>query len=256
MDLASLRPGEVWRSTVHQAIAESEHFAVLLSPFSVKSTIVLEEISIARQVGKPIIPLLLQECDLPAGLGELQWIDFRLKFDRACSTLRRSLDRATDPADKAILTPQRRPVSWFGFTPVMHLPCPLGMRISAGFAVIGLCLKLLIAIAGWMSSPHTAGDLLSLRIWLLVLAFFGAFQFVMGYRVCIRHHTFVEILSVYVIALVNTVFGAMWIKGSISHAFVSSWIIPMAFDALLILSILPRSVRRWMIAYPTSFFTI
>jgi hypothetical protein len=69
--------GERWRSSIAQALRDSDAMIVILSPNSVESEWVMHEGSIASGLEKPIFPIMIAPVTrLPIWMEELQYIDF------------------------------------------------------------------------------------------------------------------------------------------------------------------------------------
>lgn len=74
-DLSGLEGGTRWSREIEKAIKESQYIIVVLSPDSVESIWVEEEIIFARKLKKRIIPLLYKPCEIPLGFHTLNFID-------------------------------------------------------------------------------------------------------------------------------------------------------------------------------------
>lgn len=77
IDLRDIPAGKQWSQEIEQAIMECSVFLLLLSPNSVTSDYVRAEYTFALDKGKPIVPLLLEPCDIPDRIAEFQYIDMR-----------------------------------------------------------------------------------------------------------------------------------------------------------------------------------
>ncbi|HML22179.1 MAG TPA: toll/interleukin-1 receptor domain-containing protein [Aggregatilinea sp.] len=76
-DIESLRAGRTWQQQLGDAIRTSDVLLVLLSPAAVLSKYVEWEWTTALFVfRKPVIPILILQCDIPAELSRLQYRDF------------------------------------------------------------------------------------------------------------------------------------------------------------------------------------
>ena len=71
-----LLPGRDWQAELAGEIAACDAFVYALSPESVASTWCLWEFAEAAALGKPVVPVLLRETELPPGLEELHYADF------------------------------------------------------------------------------------------------------------------------------------------------------------------------------------
>lgn len=84
LDEKSLLPGQDWRLKIEEAVEDSDIVIICLSSNSVtKEGYVQKELRYAREIAleKPeetifLIPLRLDECDVPRGLRFYQWVDY------------------------------------------------------------------------------------------------------------------------------------------------------------------------------------
>ncbi len=76
VDRKEVRAGEEWDRSVVNALEECGALVVILSPESVDSANVADEVGFALDRGKPILPVLLRECEIPLRLRRRQRIDF------------------------------------------------------------------------------------------------------------------------------------------------------------------------------------
>ena len=84
LDEGKLLPGQDWRTTIEEAVESSDVVIICLSKNSVnKEGFVQKELRYAREISleKPdgtifLIPLRLDDCDVPRGLRFIQWTDY------------------------------------------------------------------------------------------------------------------------------------------------------------------------------------
>jgi hypothetical protein len=76
-------PAADWDRTIDERLRACARFLIVLSPAAVASTEVRGELRVALTLGKPIAPLLLEPCDVPRQLQNLQYLDFTTAADRA-----------------------------------------------------------------------------------------------------------------------------------------------------------------------------
>lgn len=84
LDEGKLLPGQDWRTAIEEAVESSDVVIICLSKNSVnKEGFVQKELRYAREISleKPdgtifLIPLRLDECDVPRGLRFIQWTDY------------------------------------------------------------------------------------------------------------------------------------------------------------------------------------
>lgn len=82
LDQLDIPAGARWDREVEKALRESEIFMIILTPSSVDSENVLDEIGYAIDNGKRFLPVLLEKCDVPLRLRRFQYVDFTNKdFD-------------------------------------------------------------------------------------------------------------------------------------------------------------------------------
>ncbi len=91
IDQLDIEPGTPWDRAVEEALTKSPRMLVVLSPVSVNSDNVRDEVSFALSRQKRVIPVLYRDCDVPFRLARLQHIDFRPDYERALRTLLRAL---------------------------------------------------------------------------------------------------------------------------------------------------------------------
>lgn len=102
VDKLDIRAGEKWDSAIQSALQNSTHVIVLLSQEAVASENVLDEIGLALDDKKTIIPLLLKPCDRPLRIRRIQYIDCTSDLDHATLLLSVRLQSSTcfSPAEK------------------------------------------------------------------------------------------------------------------------------------------------------------
>jgi len=65
VDRGTIAGGEMWRARVVEAIEDSDVFLLALSPNSIRSKRVLQELNIADGEGKPILPVVIAAVEIP-----------------------------------------------------------------------------------------------------------------------------------------------------------------------------------------------
>ena len=81
LDKLDIHPGEEWDQAIERGLSECGLMLVVLSPKSVTSQNVLDEIGYALSRKKPLIPVLYRDCEVPYRLSRIQYIDFRTAYD-------------------------------------------------------------------------------------------------------------------------------------------------------------------------------
>lgn len=91
LDSDQLRGGDHWREKIVQAIETCDRFLILLSPNSVVSEHVTKELVLAETAQRTIIPLMIDDTELPAGfryqLVGLQIISFAWDYEAGFKAL-------------------------------------------------------------------------------------------------------------------------------------------------------------------------
>ncbi len=107
IDQLDIGPGERWDRVVQSALENCPSVLVILSPASVASNNVLDEVSFALDQNKTLIPVLYRECDIPFRLRRFQHLDFTGDYDRMIEELRKCL-HIGQPA--AVIPPAQPPL--------------------------------------------------------------------------------------------------------------------------------------------------
>ncbi|MDH3644942.1 MAG: TIR domain-containing protein, partial [Gammaproteobacteria bacterium] len=83
VDQLDIKPGTNWDREVEAALEVSTQVVVLLSPASVASDHVLDEIALALDEGKEVLPVIVAECRTPLRLRRRQHVDFLSDYEAA-----------------------------------------------------------------------------------------------------------------------------------------------------------------------------
>ena len=78
-DQFDIPTGSRWDDEVEKALRECSIFMIILTPASISSENVKDEIGYAIDHGKRILPVLLESCDVPLRLRRFQYVDFTSK---------------------------------------------------------------------------------------------------------------------------------------------------------------------------------
>jgi len=138
LDQLDILPGQRWDRAVESALASCGGMIAVLSPHSVASNNVMDEVSYALQEEKHLVPILLQPCDVPFRLRRVQHVDFTVGYDAGFARLLKALDvgRSVAPGP-APGTPEgalagRDETSSPSSQPVATPPPPLTVPPNAG----------------------------------------------------------------------------------------------------------------------------
>ncbi len=73
---SQIRSGSQWDRTIEKEIRACDILITVMSETSVDSPNVMDEVSLAIDLNKRIIPILMRECDIPMRLRRYQYVDF------------------------------------------------------------------------------------------------------------------------------------------------------------------------------------
>src|SRR4051794_20869920 len=82
VDQLDIRPSEHWDRAIERAVSSCRGLIVILSPRSVASDNVADEISYAIGAGKPVMPIMIEWCDLPLRITRMHVIDATGPYDK------------------------------------------------------------------------------------------------------------------------------------------------------------------------------
>ncbi len=91
LDQLDIAPGQRWARAVQDALNSCQRLLVILSPSSVSSTNVEDEVAFALEEHKTVIPVFYRDCKVPFQLRPFQYVDFRVDYDRGLKALLRTL---------------------------------------------------------------------------------------------------------------------------------------------------------------------
>lgn len=157
LDQLDIPTGARWDDAVEKALREYEIFLIILTPASVSSENVKDEIGYAIDHGKRIMPVLLKECDVPLRLRRFQYVDFtKMEFSEGISSAKQLLEALLNewPTPRVTINPEperqkvpdreARPVS-----PIQNKNKVVqrrGVGIGVGLLSFAACLAILGAI--------------------------------------------------------------------------------------------------------------
>jgi hypothetical protein len=92
MDQLDISAGRHWDTAVEKAIGVSSSLLIVLSPDSIQSENVMDEVAYALEEGKLVIPVLYRDCKIPLRLRRLQYIDVRTNYEAGLAEIRKMLE--------------------------------------------------------------------------------------------------------------------------------------------------------------------
>lgn len=111
IDQLDIEAGRNWDKSVERALESSDSVLVVMSKSSVESVNVMDEVSIAIEEGKNVIPLLLEECKRPFRLKRRHYVDFTADKDKAFEILVETLklnQESNNKGDVEIVNPEEK----------------------------------------------------------------------------------------------------------------------------------------------------
>ncbi len=104
IDVEGLTPANRWHREIQRGIDESYAYVIVISPDSLESEWVQNELIYTLQ-NKPgqIYPVLFRDAHLPPELITIQYVDFRGDYDSALAQLLANLPRDPDPAVPGVI---------------------------------------------------------------------------------------------------------------------------------------------------------
>jgi acyl carrier protein len=104
IDQLDITAGMRWDQTIENALETCGRFMLVLSPESVGSFNVMDELAFALEEGKEVIPILYRPCKIPFRLRRIQYIDFTAEYDASLVELLKILGKVGEsgipPASK------------------------------------------------------------------------------------------------------------------------------------------------------------
>ena len=100
VDVTDIKPGEDWAASIEAALNAAPRMIVLLTPESVASSNVRDEISYALNKRKTVIPLLIKECAIPLRIISLHHIDFTQDYQKGLNQLLKALGNTVSGTPK------------------------------------------------------------------------------------------------------------------------------------------------------------
>ena len=94
LDQLDIKPGELWDQAVEKALDTCECLILVLSPASVESLNVMDEVSFALENNKQVVPVVKEPCKIPFRLRRVQHVDLSQDYEAGMATLLDTLRQA------------------------------------------------------------------------------------------------------------------------------------------------------------------
>ena len=105
VDQLDIRPSEHWDRAIERAVRDCRGLVVIISPRSIASDNVADEISYAIEHRKSVLPVMIEKCSLPLRITRMHVIDATEAFDRAvdqCLAELRRVNSAAPPIGRSV----------------------------------------------------------------------------------------------------------------------------------------------------------
>ena len=165
LDQLDIAPGVKWDTCIEQALNESAGIILVLSTSSVQSDNVMDEVNYAITKGKHVIPLLLDDCDVPFRLARIQQIDFKSDHQKGIATIIATINAQNAgaqntvdaPVVNASIPPPPKPVSNYTSTPPPMAPPAqaTGNKKTRNAVLIAAGIVVLLLAGLLISSKHS-----------------------------------------------------------------------------------------------------
>ena len=98
VDKDNIRGGQIWPDELSKALAGCHGLIAVLTPDAVASKVVKKEITVALEDSKPVIPLVVESCEIPFLLRDVHHLKWQADPDRAFRELLAALRPTTGEA--------------------------------------------------------------------------------------------------------------------------------------------------------------
>ena len=105
LDQLDIPTGTRWDDEIEKALRECRIFMVILTPASIASDNAKDEIGYAIDHGKRILPVLLEDCEIPLRLRRFQYVDFtRMNYTEGVRSAKELLARLIEEESAPTIT--------------------------------------------------------------------------------------------------------------------------------------------------------
>jgi hypothetical protein len=116
IDQRDIGVGKRWDMEIEKALEKAAAVVLLLSPRSVSSDNVRDELSYSLDSGKRVVPIMVETCRLPMRISSNQYIDFTKDYKKGVSALVDTLGKKVTSAPAIVAgsdpAPKTKPWMW------------------------------------------------------------------------------------------------------------------------------------------------
>jgi hypothetical protein len=149
-DLFDIPTGARWDDEVEKALHECSIFMIILTPASIASENVKDEIGYAIDHGKRILPILMEQCEVPLRLRRFQYVDFTAKsFEEGFESAKELLASLIDEGSVIGIPTETKPLPTKPTGASLTATTPKNLR-STGLVigVVGIIMIVVLVIGG------------------------------------------------------------------------------------------------------------
>ena len=150
LDQLDIPAGAHWDRVVQEALETCECLLIILSPASVASVNVMDEVAFAFERKKRIVPVLYRRCEIPLRLLRLQYIDFISDYNQGLAALLVQLQETkTLEMGQAVALPPAESVS----PPVKRFPWSAAAIVGAAVLLVLAGIFAVAQVLGGLPKP-------------------------------------------------------------------------------------------------------
>ncbi|HVO41862.1 MAG TPA: toll/interleukin-1 receptor domain-containing protein [Aggregatilineales bacterium] len=141
LDVQDIAPGQRWDKAIENALDRATHVIFVMSKTSVQSDNVRDEIDVAIDSGKTVLPILLEDCTPPLRTRRIEYTDFRTDYESGLRQLLTFLGIGHTASTAISQNPPRVPV-----VPAARGPAGRTLLLLGGGGLILVLVTLLVMI--------------------------------------------------------------------------------------------------------------
>ena len=111
IDQHKIKPSDHWDRSVEAGLRDSAGVVMVMSERSAASENVLDEIAVALDSGKQVIPVLIEPCQPPLRLARVQFIDATQDYEGALARCAQAITAALEKAGASETAPSPTPLA-------------------------------------------------------------------------------------------------------------------------------------------------
>jgi hypothetical protein len=162
IDQEAIPTGTNWDVEIEKGVAQADVVLVILSPASVDSPRVRNEVALAEGERKPIFPILYQPCKVPMNLIRLQHVDFTTSYERGVERLVNDMSAGlfanANAAERVENGSEARPFLSVNNPPSVSSPSALEGRATRTGVLLACVVAIALVLAVVYGIPSKSGE--------------------------------------------------------------------------------------------------